>query len=208
MRDSPAAAGRAVPVDLNARIASRVSGLRAERAMTLEALAARSAVSRSMISLVERGESSPTAVLLEKIATGLGVPLASLFDDPASIAGPVSRSAERTSWRDPESGYLRCNLSPAGFPSPLRLVEVELPAGARVAYDTAAREPMLHQQIWVLTGRIHVTVGRVTHVLAQGDCLAMRLDEPVAFRNRMRRGARYLVALTTECPRPARPPRR
>jgi transcriptional regulator with XRE-family HTH domain len=39
-------------------------------------LAAKCDVSRSMISLVQRGESSPTAVVLEKIASGLGVPLA------------------------------------------------------------------------------------------------------------------------------------
>lgn len=69
--------------------------------MTLEALAGRSAVSRSMIFRVRRGESSPTAVLLEKIAAGLRLPLASLFDDPTTSANPVSRGAERASWRDP-----------------------------------------------------------------------------------------------------------
>ncbi len=50
--------------DLNARIAERVRALRAERGLSLEALAGRSGVSRSMISLVERGETSPTAVVL------------------------------------------------------------------------------------------------------------------------------------------------
>ncbi|HTX64854.1 MAG TPA: helix-turn-helix domain-containing protein, partial [Opitutaceae bacterium] len=125
--------------DVNARIARRVRTRRAELGLTLAALAAASAVSRSMLSLVERGESSPTAVVLEKIATGLGLPLAALFDDPAAPADPVSRRAERTAWRDPQSGYVRRNLSPAGYPSPVRLVEVELPAGARVAYETGAR---------------------------------------------------------------------
>ena len=67
--------------DINARIAGRVRALRAESALSLEALATRCNVSRSMISLVERGETSPTAVVLEKIATGLGCTLASLFDD-------------------------------------------------------------------------------------------------------------------------------
>jgi DNA-binding XRE family transcriptional regulator len=58
--------------DINERIASRVRMLRAELGMTLDALAAKCDVSRSMLSLVERGESSPTAVVLEKIAAGLG----------------------------------------------------------------------------------------------------------------------------------------
>jgi hypothetical protein len=37
---------------------------------------------------------------LEKIATGLGVALASLFDDATAPAGPVARSEGRASWRD------------------------------------------------------------------------------------------------------------
>src|SRR6266480_1591291 len=69
-------AATGVTQDVNARIASRVRALRTDLGMTLDALAARSKVSRSMISLVERGESSPTAVVLEKIASGLGVSLA------------------------------------------------------------------------------------------------------------------------------------
>ena len=58
-----------------------------------------------MISWGERGESSPTAVVLEKLAAGLGVPLASLFDAPMRAVEPVSRAADQLSWRDPESGY-------------------------------------------------------------------------------------------------------
>ncbi|HTO05465.1 MAG TPA: XRE family transcriptional regulator [Myxococcota bacterium] len=182
---------------LDARIASRVRSLRAESGLTLDALEARSGVSRSMLSLVERGESSASAVVLDKIATGLGVVLASLFDDAAAPASPVSRPADRTPWRDPESGYVRRNVSPAGFPSPIQIVEVVFPPGARVTYETGAREPAVHQQVWLQEGRIEVTVGRVTHRLQSGDCLAMRLDAPVSFRNRTRRAARYVVVIAS-----------
>src|ERR1700744_1422182 len=113
-----------IATDIDARIASRVRALRADLGMSLDALAAKSQVSRSMISLIERGESSPTAVVLEKIATGLGVPLARLFDDPEATASPVSRPQDRASWRDPQSGYVRRNISPANFPSPIQIVEV------------------------------------------------------------------------------------
>lgn len=192
-----AAPAPAVP-DVNARIAHRVRALRGDLGMTLDALAATCEVSRSMLSLVERGESSPTAVVLEKIATGLGVSLATLFDDAGAPASPVSRRADRTPWRDPQSGYVRRNISPANFPSPIQLVEVVLPAGARVAYETGARDVSLHQQIWVQQGRIEVTLGRVTYRLAADDCLAMQLDEPTAFRNRTRQPARYLVIIASE----------
>lgn len=182
--------------DINARIATRVRALRQDSSLSLEALAAKCNVSRSMLSLVERGESSPTAALLERIATGLGVPLATLFDDPAAPAQPVSRDADRTSWRDPESGYLRRNISPPNFPSPIRIAEVTLPAGARVAYDNGERG--IHQQIWIQEGAVEVSVGRTSYPLARGDCLAMRLDEPTAFRNRTRKPARYIVVLSSE----------
>src|SRR5579862_3469639 len=115
---------------INARIAGRVRALRDARGLSLDALAAKCAVSRSMLSLIERGESSPTAVVLEKIATGLGVALASLFEDSGAPVSPLSRRSQRVPWRDPQSGYVRCNISPPNFPSPLQIVEVTLPAGA------------------------------------------------------------------------------
>ena len=186
--------------DVNARIASRVRELRADRGYSLDALAARSGVSRSAISTIERGEASPTAVVLEKLATGLAVPLASLFDPPAATESPspVARRAEQLRWRDPESGYVRRNVSPAGWPSPIRIVEVEFPPGAAVSYETAERDVEIHQQVWVQTGRIEVTRGDATHELQPGDCLAMRVDQPITFRNRTAKPARYAVVLVTE----------
>jgi len=184
--------------DINTRIARRVRQLRAEAALSLEALAQRCEVSRSMLSLIERGESSPTAVVLEKIATGLGVTLASLFDAASAVVSPLSRAEERTSWRDPESGYWRTNISPPNFPAPLQIVEVVLPAGAHVAYDNGPRAADIHQQVWVQEGALELTVGRVVHRLAQGDCLAMQLDAPTAFRNRTRKATRYIVVLGSE----------
>lgn len=184
--------------DINSRIAARVRTLRAERSMSLDTLAAQSDVSRSMLSLVERGESSATAVVLEKIATGLGVPLASLFDDGSAPANPLSRSADRTTWRDPQTGYIRRNISPANYPSPIHIVEVILPAGATVAYETGTRDVSIHQQIWVQEGSIELTLGRVTYQLDEDDCLAMQLNEPTTFRNATEKPARYLVIIITE----------
>ncbi len=150
-----------------------------------------------MISRVERGEASPTAVLLEKIATGLGCTLSSLFDDSGASSGPVSRASDRTIWRDPESGYRRRNISPAGFPSPIRIVDVHFPAGATVSFETSARDKDVAQQIWMQSGVIEITVGDVTHQLEPDDCLAMKLDVPVTFRNRTRKDAHYIVVLAS-----------
>ena len=183
--------------DVNHRIARRVAELRERSGLSLDALAGKCAVSRSMISLIERGETSPTAVVLEKVATGLGVTLGALFDDVAAPAAPVSTAADRTRWKDPESGYVRRNISPANYPSPIRIVEVDFPAGAKVAYETGARDAAIAQQVWVQHGAIEVTVGKVTHKLGEDDCLAMQLDAPVTFRNRTRKPARYIVVLSS-----------
>ena len=183
--------------DVNVRVARRVRDLRARRGLSLGALAARSGVSRSMISLVERGEASPTAVVLEKLAVGLDVTLASLFEVPvdAAPAGPLARAADQPAWRDPASGYLRRNVSPVGHPTPVQIVDVEFPAGGRVAYEAGGRETLVQQQVWVLAGEVEVTVGADTHRLGAGDCLAHDLDRPVMFHNPGDVPARYAVVL-------------
>jgi len=189
---------------LDARIAQQVRTRRAAAGLTLDALAGRCGVSRSMLSLVERGESSPTAAVLDKIATGLGVPLAALFDTPQPPAEPVSRLADQAQWRDPASGYVRRNVSPPGAGSPFRIVEVEFPPGAQVAYDTGPRAARIEQQVWVLDGTIDVTTGAATHRLHTGDCLAMSLDRPSGFHNPMRQPARYAVVISQSAAEPAR----
>lgn len=193
-------------MDITTRIARRVRERRDAGGLTLDALAERSGVSRSNISLIERGQSSPTAAVLDKLAAGLGVTLASLFEDDASPAAepsPIARAAAQPVWTDPASGYVRRNLSPAA-PSPIQLVEVVFPAGRRVAYDSPARE--IHQQVWMIEGVMEVSVGQEKWRLETGDCLAMRLDRPTAYRNPTRKPARYLVALATLPFNPTRRP--
>ena len=190
------------PPTLDHRIAARVRELRAARGLSLDALAERSGVSRSMISLIERGESSATAVVLERLATGLGVTLAALFDSPAERDGvpdgPIARRDEQPVWRDPASGYTRRNVSPPGVPQPMQIVEVHFPPKARVSFETGARDIRVDQQIWLLEGSIDVTLGDERHRLRQGDCLAMRLDRPTMFHNPTRKTARYAVVITSD----------
>ncbi len=177
--------------------------LRRAHGLSLDALASKSGVSRSMISLIERGESSPTAVVLEKLAAGLGVMLPSLFDAPdapAQASGPVARHDDQPQWRDPASGYLRRNVSPPGVPQPFQIVEVHFPPAGRVAFETGARDMRVFQQVWMLEGTMDVTVGAERHRLREGDCLAMQLDRPTMFHNPTRKPARYAVVIASETP--------
>ena len=190
------------PPNVNERIARRVRELRASHGLSLDALASKSGVSRSMLSLIERGESSPTAVILEKLAAGLRVTLASLFDAPESAAklpsGPVARRQDQIEWQDPASGYIRRNISPPAVPQPMQIVEVDFPPGARVAFETGVRDVRVHQQIWMLVGTMEITIGRERHRLQEGDCLAMQLDRPMMFHNPTRKSARYAVVIASE----------
>jgi transcriptional regulator with XRE-family HTH domain len=182
---------------LNERIAQRVRQLRADRGLSLDALSSQCGVSRSMLSLIERAETSPTAVVLDKLAAGLGVPLAALFESAPPRDEPVSRHAGQTVWRDPHSGYVRRNVSPGGLKSPTQIVEVEFPPQARVSYEAGARSPQVLHQVWMLEGRMEITLGTERYVLDAGDCLAYALDQPNVFHNPGEVAARYAVVLTT-----------
>ena len=187
-------------MDINLLIARRVRELRDAQNLSLDALAARSGVGRSTISLIERGESSPTAAVLDKLASALGVALASLFEDkaPAEQApSPVARVADQPVWTDPGSGYMRRSLSPAA-PSPLQLVDVVFPAGQRVAYDSTPHNADIHQQIWLIEGVMDISAGDQQWRLDAGDTLTMRLDRHIVYHNPTRKQARYLVALTAQ----------
>jgi transcriptional regulator with XRE-family HTH domain len=186
--------------DVNQRIAASVRALRQQAGLSLEELAAATGVSRSALSQIERAQSSPTAVVLSRIATGLGVPLASLFGaaQTSAPAQPLARLAEQPTWQDPASGYVRRAVSPAQFPSPIQIVEVLFPPGARVSIDNVPRHTTVHQQIWMLEGRMNFSVGDTAYRLEAGDCLAHTLDAPTHFHNPARKPARYAVALVSE----------
>jgi transcriptional regulator with XRE-family HTH domain len=188
---------------LDERIAARVRHLRDTQGLSLEQLSKRCGVSRSMISVVERGQASPTAVVLEKIATGLGVALASLFEvnDPGSSNdNVVARASAQAFWRDPASGYRRRNVSPTqelgGQIPPVQIVEVKFPANTCVVYDGLVQGAVLHQQIWLLSGQMHISLGDQVHHLKAGDCLAHRLDRPITYNNPSSQAARYAVVIS------------
>lgn len=179
--------------DIDGRIGARVRALRAERGLTLDALAQQADVSRAMLSRIERGESSPTAQLLNKICGGLGVSLSHLFTQ-AQAASPLARVAEQPCWRDPATGYLRRAVSPAGSTAPFEIVAVDFPPHGRVSFDNQGLAA-IEQQIWVQAGTLDLALGESHFRLNAGDCLAMRLDRPITFANPTDQPLRYVVVI-------------
>jgi transcriptional regulator with XRE-family HTH domain len=204
-----------------AAFGERLRAARRARGWPIDRLASASGVSRAMISKIERGESSPTAVVLGKLSAALQLSIAELLApaaetgaaetgaaeagsrDEAGVisggpalaraAGQVRRDADIPQWRDPDTGYLRRQLSTPRFP--VAVTEVVLPAGARVPYPAGAYA-FIAQLVWVLSGRLTLADGPAVHVLSAGDTFELGEPRPREFRNESAGDCRYLVVVT------------
>lgn len=186
--------------DINIRIAQQVRELRLARGYTLDVLATRCQVSRSAISLIERGEASPTAVVLEKLANGLGVPLTQLFDISQNNQSPLPmvRRTQQSEWKDPETGYIRRQVSPPNWKSPFQIVEIEFPPQSRITYEISETSKVVQQQLWVVEGEIDIQLGDSSYALSAGDCLAMQRNQPVIYSNNSSQVARYILVVSNQ----------
>ena len=181
---------------LIAQLAARVRSEREQRQWTLAQVAEASGVSRAMINRIERAESSPTAVVLGKLAGAFQVPVSSLLTPGESTdaeAGEVHRMADATEWHDPATGYRRRQITGPTFPADI--AEIHLPPGARVPYP-AASLAFQRVAVWVLDGRLTFEEGDVVHELGPGDTI--EVDEPVphVYTNTSDAECRYAIILT------------
>jgi transcriptional regulator with XRE-family HTH domain len=197
-------------VDERDAFGGRLRSERQGRGWSMDRLAEASGVSRAMISKIERGESSPTAVLLGKLSAALELSVSELLTGarlgdgqepvPAELppvdltgAGRVRRAADTPQWRDPDTGYLRRQISTAGFPA--AVTEVTLPPGARVPYPAAAYA-FIAQLVWVLSGQLTLTDGAERRVLAVGDTFELGQPRSREFWNETAEECRYVVVVT------------
>jgi transcriptional regulator with XRE-family HTH domain len=174
-------------------LAHRIAAERADRGWTLAELAARSGVSRAMLSKIERGNASPTAALLGRLSGAFGLTLSTLLARAERSQGRLLRASAQLTWQDPASGYIRRQVSP---PSelPLELIEVELPASAEVSFP-ASSYAFIRQIIWVMRGRLLFVEGAELHELGAGDSLLLGAPSDCTFRVRGHEPCHYLVAV-------------
>lgn len=183
--------------DADMRLAARLRLERESRGWTIADLAARSGVSRAMVSKVERGEASPTATLLGRLSAAFGLTLSQLFarvDEPAG--GRVLRLADQPSWHDPATGFRRRSLTPHGMAGdPMELVWAELAPGGEVAYGPESYGPIADQQIVVLDGTLTLETDGVAEEVHRGDAYRFGPPARVRFLNLGLEPCRYLVAV-------------
>jgi transcriptional regulator with XRE-family HTH domain len=173
----------------------RIKTLREAMGFSLRDLAERSGVSAPMLSQVERGETSPTLAVAEKIATGLELTLSQLLrlDEGEHVA--VSRAGERR--RFERGGHRFEELTP---PLPGQRADVSLHtlhAGATTGGpdDPPIHEPGSRETAVVLTGVLALTVDGVRHELHAGDSVTFDADLPHHFENDGREQARFLAVI-------------
>jgi len=166
---------------IEARLAARLGELRIERGWSLDELAARTGVSRSTLSRLERAEISPTASLLGKLSTAYQRTMSRLLADVESEPPPLVPAGEQPIWRDEATGFTRRSVSPPHAGLHGEIVEATLAPGADIPYD-GPPVPGLEQHIWVLDGSLEVTADAHTYTLAAGDCVRFRLWGRSRFR--------------------------
>ncbi|MFI9154986.1 helix-turn-helix domain-containing protein [Streptomyces sp. NPDC053367] len=179
---------------MDLRLGARLAELRAERGWALGELAERSGISRSTLSRAERAEISPTASQLNRLCAVYGRTMSQLLSEVEAEPAPVVRPADQPVWEDRAAGFVRRSVSPPHAGLRGELVEGRLAPGADLAYDRPP-VPGLEQHIWLLEGELEVTAQDVTHALAEGDCLRMRVWGPTRFRCPGPRSARYVLAV-------------
>ena len=166
---------------------------RERRGWSLSELAGRSGVSKAMISRIERSAASPTLALLSKLSAAFGVTLSALLDGIDGDQSPLRRAQEQPVWIDPGTHYQRRQITPPGA-SAVELIEMRLPAGARLAVPQSAFA-LTRQVLWALEGSFSVEEDDRTWRLYAGDCLVLGASRERTILNPTAAPCRYLVAL-------------
>ena len=175
------------------QLARRIRLEREARHWSQADLAAHSGVSKAAISKIERGEMSPTAHSLLRLAGAFNLTLAGLLLRAEGGAGLLSRADEQPVWRDPASGYRRRQVFMRPD-HPLELVQVELPARQRVVLP-ASSYAHIRQLLWVQMGRLSVLEGTLHTELGSGDCLGFGPPSEVTLSNDTDQSCIYSVLL-------------
>jgi transcriptional regulator with XRE-family HTH domain len=178
---------------VEAGIARQVRLERESRNWSLADLAERADVAKASISKIERGEMSPSAVILLRLATAFDLTLAGLLLRAEGEKPRLSRAADQPLWRDPATGYVRKQIF-LRTDHPLELVQVEMPPGKRIAMP-AASYAHIRQILWVQSGILAISEGGETHILHAGDCLGFGPPSDVVFANETKRPCHYIIAL-------------
>ena len=178
--------------EAEASIARRVRLERDARNWSLAELAEKSGVAKASISKIERGEVSPSAGILVRLAAAFELTLAGLLLRAEETARLV-RAADQQVWRDPKTGYVRRQIF-SQPDHPLELVHVELPPGQAVSFPAWSYARTRHV-VWVQKAELVLKEGSDRNLLKAGDSLGFGPPSDVTYANESGKPCSYVVAL-------------
>jgi transcriptional regulator with XRE-family HTH domain len=155
--------------------------LRESRQLSLKEVAARSGLTQSFLSQVERNLTSPSVASLRKVAQAFGVPLTELFQGPVMPENRVVRRDERRQLVHPSRQWRDYLLTPNLTGKLQVILSVIEPGGG------SGEEPYAHDSdeecVIVLRGRLEFWVGNDRYVLEEGDSIVFESRIPHRNRN-------------------------
>jgi transcriptional regulator with XRE-family HTH domain len=175
-----------------ASIARRIRLERDARNWSLAELAEKSGVAKASISKIERGEVSPSAGILVRLAAAFDLTLAGLLLR-AEETGRLFRAEAQAVWRDLKTGYVRQQIF-SRPDHPLEMVRVELPPGQSVSFPAWSYARTRHL-VWVQKGELVLKEGTERNVLKAGDSLGFGPPSDVTYANESAKPCSYVVAL-------------
>ena len=182
-------------VTQNGALGSRVRALREGMGLSLRDLAERSSVSPPMLSQVERGETSPTLAVAEKIAGGLELTLSQLLriDEGGHVV--VTRAGRGRSRR--RKGHRTEELTPPlpGQRADVSRHSLDPSASTGGPDDPPLHEPGARETAVVLDGIVTLVVDGERHDLREGDSVTFDADLPHQFENGSGAPAEFLAVV-------------
>jgi transcriptional regulator with XRE-family HTH domain len=176
-------------------VGARVKSLREAMDLSLRDLAERSGVSAPMLSQVERGDTSPTLAIAEKIASGLDLTLSQLLrlDEDRHVV--IVRAGKGRTRR--RRGHRLEELTP---PLPGQRADVSVHTLAPGAATGAPDDPPVHEPgsretTVVVDGTAELFIDGQRHELHEGDSVTFDADLPHHFENNGETDARLIAVV-------------
>jgi XRE family transcriptional regulator, regulator of sulfur utilization len=174
----------------------RLRAIREDRGLSLRDLAASSGVSAPMLSQVERGETSPTLDIANRIASGLNLTLSQLLrldEEPHVVV--VRCSERRTQRRD---GHRIAELTPPLPGQRFAVTEHMLKPGLATGRpgDPPLHEPGSRETVVVRTGRLTLVIGSERFDLKEGDTVTFDADLEHHFENTGKKETTFMAVTT------------
>jgi transcriptional regulator with XRE-family HTH domain len=168
----------------NGHFGARVRRLREGSDLSLRDLAGRSGVSAPMLSQVERGETSPTLSVAERIAGGLELSLSQLLRLDESDGVSVVRAGERRrGGRARRHRYEVLTPPLPGLRAEVSLHTLAPGAATGEPDDPPMHEPGSRETAVLVEGELRFVCGGVANELHEGDAVTFDADLPHHFEN-------------------------